>query len=86
MFASRCFASIQALRKMSPPLPNTTMVDSASSTRRSVGERCMSMPVTITGAVSQAACAKRCFASARRACSRSTMRRRCAKVSIGRGT
>ncbi len=86
MLASRCCASAQAFLKISPPLPNTTTVDSASSIRRSAGERCISMPETITGAVSHAACTKRFLASSRRAFSRSTNRRRCVSVSIGRAS
>jgi hypothetical protein len=86
MLASRCFASIQAFRKISLPLPNTTALDRPNSSSRSAGERCISMPETITGAVSQAAWIRRFFASASRSFSRSTIRRRWARVSIGRAS
>jgi hypothetical protein len=86
MLASRCCASIQAFLNISLPLPNTTAVDRPNSSRRSTGDWCISMPETITGAVSSAAWNRRLLASASRAFSRSTIRRRCASVSIGRAS
>jgi len=86
MLASRWRASAQALRKMLLLLPNRIAVDSANSITRSAGERCISMPEIITGAVSSADCTKRFFASAMRCFSRSTSSRRWASVSIGRAS
>ena len=86
MLASRCLANIHAFLNISLPLPNTTAVDRPNSSNRSAGERCISMPEIITGAVSQAAWIRRLRASSSRAFSRSTIRRRCARVSIGRAS
>ena len=86
MLASPCLASIQAFLKMLLLLPNRMADDSANSMTRRAGERCIIMPEIITGTVSRADCTKRFFASSTRSFSRSTSRRRCDSVSIGRAS